>query len=436
MYVDAGFAGDLTDSKSTGGSMVFLVGPSTCIPISWTCKKQGVVSHSSTEAEIISLDMGLRMQGIPALELWDEIQSVMLGFTRAIDLRIPTIHGMYDVLSHVDFVPETCPAPSNLGKLVVLEDNDAVIKMIKKGRTNKLRHVPRTHRIDLDWLFTVMREDPGLKLKYINTKDQVADLFTKGLFTSQLWSHLTLLSGISHSRFEGTTNKKDILILTETANMNGKQRTVDAVPEMGVLAKTLRTTDIVPEKDQRGIDVSCSSFLGSALVTHPAEKFDISSEKDLEEDKEEIFQRNLRLFHHYYSLVFTSFNGGTVDAVRGSFLPNYDCNDVGNFGVRSFANAAVNPSFPDIPFSDAPSENLPDKAEKSLFEEICGDDLGRQNFSEFNVLPIAFTEFPDDNEETMQNPVLSPSLCQSVSGSADTLRVRRTVDTVPESSDF
>ena len=35
------------------------------------CKKQTSVSHSSTEAEIISLDAGLRMDGIPALDLWD-----------------------------------------------------------------------------------------------------------------------------------------------------------------------------------------------------------------------------------------------------------------------------------------------------------------------------------------------------------------------------
>ena len=40
------------------------------------CKKQTSVSHSSTEAEIISLDAGLRMDGLPALELWDLIVSV------------------------------------------------------------------------------------------------------------------------------------------------------------------------------------------------------------------------------------------------------------------------------------------------------------------------------------------------------------------------
>ena len=49
-------------------------------PISWMCKKrekQTSVSHSSTESEIISLDAGLRTDGIPALDLWDLIVTVL-----------------------------------------------------------------------------------------------------------------------------------------------------------------------------------------------------------------------------------------------------------------------------------------------------------------------------------------------------------------------
>ena len=38
------------------------------VPISWMCKKQTIVSHSSAESEIISLDTGLRLDGLPALE--------------------------------------------------------------------------------------------------------------------------------------------------------------------------------------------------------------------------------------------------------------------------------------------------------------------------------------------------------------------------------
>ena len=52
-------------------------GSHTFVPRSWMCKKQTSVSHSSTESEIISLDAGLRLDGIPALDLWDLIVSVL-----------------------------------------------------------------------------------------------------------------------------------------------------------------------------------------------------------------------------------------------------------------------------------------------------------------------------------------------------------------------
>ena len=47
-------------------------GSHTFVPISWMWR-QTAVSHNSTESEIISLDAGLRLDGIPALDLWDLI---------------------------------------------------------------------------------------------------------------------------------------------------------------------------------------------------------------------------------------------------------------------------------------------------------------------------------------------------------------------------
>ena len=47
-------------------------------------KKQTAVSHSSTVSEIISLDAGVLMKGIPALGLWDtvnDVQPIALGET-------------------------------------------------------------------------------------------------------------------------------------------------------------------------------------------------------------------------------------------------------------------------------------------------------------------------------------------------------------------
>ena len=43
------------------------------VSINWMCKKHMSVSHSSTESEIISLDAGLRMDGLLALDLCDVV---------------------------------------------------------------------------------------------------------------------------------------------------------------------------------------------------------------------------------------------------------------------------------------------------------------------------------------------------------------------------
>ena len=62
LFQDSDFAGDLEDSKSTSAGILCIFGSRTFVPISWVCKKQTSVSHSSTESEIISLDAGLRTQ--------------------------------------------------------------------------------------------------------------------------------------------------------------------------------------------------------------------------------------------------------------------------------------------------------------------------------------------------------------------------------------
>ena len=85
LFQDSDFAGDLEDSKSTSGGTLCIFGSHTFVPISWMCKKQTAVSHCSTESEIISLDTGLRLDGLPALDLWDLIVSVLGNVSRVSD---------------------------------------------------------------------------------------------------------------------------------------------------------------------------------------------------------------------------------------------------------------------------------------------------------------------------------------------------------------
>ena len=77
--------------------------------------------------------------------------------------------------------------------MVILEDNDAVIKMCVKGRSPNMRHVARTHRIDLDCLFERLLKDSATTMRYISTKQQLADMFTKGSFTEITWKTLLTL---------------------------------------------------------------------------------------------------------------------------------------------------------------------------------------------------------------------------------------------------
>ena len=61
-----------------------------------------------------------------------------------------------------------------------------------------MRHVSRTHRVALDWLFDRINVDPKIKIKYIDTKNQLADMLNKGNLTLDEWHHLLCLFNISH----------------------------------------------------------------------------------------------------------------------------------------------------------------------------------------------------------------------------------------------
>ena len=204
LFQDSDFAGDLEDSKSTSGGTLCIFGSHTFVPISWMCKKQTAVSHSSTESEIISLDTGLRLDGLPALELWDLIVSVLGNVSRVSDnpgrpvIESQKSQSRIDVIKDIDLVPSNVRTAHHEALLYVFEDNEAVIKMIIKGRSPTMRHVSRTHRVALDWLFDRINLDPKIQIKYIDTKNQLADILTKGGFTRDEWNHLLTLFNISH----------------------------------------------------------------------------------------------------------------------------------------------------------------------------------------------------------------------------------------------
>ena len=65
-------------------------------------------------------------------------------------------------------------------KLECMQDNQATILVVKKGYSPKLRHVARTHKVNLGSLYEVFESD-DVSIQYIVTDKQAADIFTKAL---------------------------------------------------------------------------------------------------------------------------------------------------------------------------------------------------------------------------------------------------------------
>ena len=114
LFQDSDFAGELEDSKATSGGALCVFGSHTFVPISWMCKKQLSVSHSSTESEIISLDTGLRLDGLLVLELWDLIVSVFGNISHVSGRTGQPVNGKNKSYNKIDVIQDIDSVPSNV----------------------------------------------------------------------------------------------------------------------------------------------------------------------------------------------------------------------------------------------------------------------------------------------------------------------------------
>nr|GEX78103.1 copia protein [Tanacetum cinerariifolium] len=135
-FSDSDHAGCLDSRKSTSGGIQFLGGDKL---VSWSSKKQDCTSMSSTEAEYVSLS------ACCAKVLWMRTQLTDYGF-------------------HFDKIPMYC-------------DSKAAIAI----SCNPVQH-SRTKHIDVRYHIIIEKVEKGIvKLFFVETEYQLADLFTKAL---------------------------------------------------------------------------------------------------------------------------------------------------------------------------------------------------------------------------------------------------------------
>ena len=103
------------------------------------CKKQASVSHCSTQSEIISLDAGLRMDGLPALDLWEIVIEVL----RTTKHNIQPGHTSSGKLEYVQ------PNRTSSGKLEYVQPNSTICdSRTKTKRVNQNQGVDQLNQVD------------------------------------------------------------------------------------------------------------------------------------------------------------------------------------------------------------------------------------------------------------------------------------------------
>ena len=180
LFQDSDFAGDLWGFKFYNRWNIMNFGSHAFVPVSWMCKKQIAVSDSSTESETIALDAGLRMDGLRALDLWVIVIEVLRSTNNNVQPKHTSIQETdalhsktkrrqkVDRLSDVDNAPTNILLTMNLS-CTFLSTTKQWSKWYLKGRCPTMRHVSRTLRVALDWLFDRIYLEPKIRIKYIDT---------------------------------------------------------------------------------------------------------------------------------------------------------------------------------------------------------------------------------------------------------------------------
>ena len=129
-------------------------------PLPVTCAG-GVASDLSVDRQGTQKDLWSAVIAANAEARWEHNYTEEDVFTAA---HIPIKDPLIQLLIHASKRPQMMRVP-----LVIMEDNEAVIKILLTGRSNALMHLHRTHRINIDWMFEIIKQE-NIMIRYVNTK--------------------------------------------------------------------------------------------------------------------------------------------------------------------------------------------------------------------------------------------------------------------------
>ena len=126
-----------------------------------------------------------------------------------------------------------------------------------------MRHMSGTHRVAVDWLFDRINLDPKIQIKYIDTKNQLADIPTKGNYTRDEWNHLLCLFNIMSLLMFSCSHFGNFLSEDQVGKQNAmSKRGQEATPNEG--SPTAKAKPCLVLREQRSEEISSQS-LGSRV---------------------------------------------------------------------------------------------------------------------------------------------------------------------------
>ena len=192
-----------------------IAGPDISFTTNGVSQKQSCVSHSTPEAEIVAAAYAMRQCGLPAMAIWEILlkRKVQLNF---------------------------------------FEDNESTIRVCKTGKNPTMRHLNRTHGVDVKWLYIVFGM-PNIQIGHCKTEHMAADVFTKAITNVSVWiRNMINIRVVDPNTFWGKTQSSSNKSKTKPPSQAGGRETEN--PEIS-LANSVKRPAF------KGFGMSTSKFI-------------------------------------------------------------------------------------------------------------------------------------------------------------------------------
>ena len=183
-------------------------GKHTRFPVAGASKRQGCVSHSTPEAEIVAADFALRSMGVPVVDLW----RIVAG---------------------------------NEPQIVFHEDNQAMIAVIRSGKNPTMRHLERSHGISIVWMHEMFLLSYIILICEISSK-MAADIHTKAFRDPMAWKRACMLINALEEKDIPGDEVWDIMQPTHDVQSGKRQKLVQSTGTIPTFQYT--NTPVVPKE--------------------------------------------------------------------------------------------------------------------------------------------------------------------------------------------